>query len=281
MVEDFTTSIDELPLAGGDFLGTLESNMSVNFNITSQTPQGALTVDTSTGAIFIANPALFDYEINTVIQATVEAETSEETAISTITININNVDDIEFYLTNSKQSYIDAAANDWVLITEDEYHTLATTLKEVSKIATSDAYFDLNETIFGANAPATWAHDNGVIIPNNSYVFALKYYSFDDNATGAKVKQSDVSVSDGYSDLGNTLPTHDSGAHYFVMKGNSSATSATGYLAIYSPVSIGFKPFSESMYVGEPGDVNSFDNIDLSNSIIMYQGLSTTLKQWD
>ncbi len=224
---------------------------------------------------------MFNYEINSVIIASVEISNGLNTAMADIIINLNNIDEIEYYLSSSKQSYMDAQNGDWIAITELEYNSLFLALDDVNKVATTDNYYDLNEMTYGANSPSTWANDNGTTMPSDSYVFALKYYAFEDNVTTTKLKQSSTSVSDGYMDLGNPLPLHNSGTNYFILKGNDIPTSDIGYLAIYSFNSIGFKPLAESMYVGEPNDVNTILNVNLSNSILLYQGLSTTLKQWN
>ncbi|WP_299125854.1 hypothetical protein [uncultured Winogradskyella sp.] len=280
VAENFQTIINENPMST-EFLGTIEVNMDAEFYIISQNPQGAIEVDAVNGNITIADETLYDYETNPVIEATVQVSTINEYVESTITINLNDIDDIEFHLTESKQAYKDADAGNWILITENEFNTLVTELNEIRKVATSDVQYNANSTTYGANSPSTWANNNGLTIPENSYVFAIKYNAFEDNNSSTRIKQSISDIAGDYENVGSTLPNHNSGENYFVLKGNTLETSNIGFLSIYSPNKIGFKVNPESIYACEPGEVSFFYNIDLTSSLIMYQGLSTTQKQWD
>ena len=92
-LEGLEVTIDENP-ADGETIGTIQTDegMALNFNITSQTPSGALNIDSGSGEVTVADASLFDFETNPTITATVTAENSENSA--NITINLNNVAEV-------------------------------------------------------------------------------------------------------------------------------------------------------------------------------------------
>ncbi|TCK69303.1 hypothetical protein DFQ05_0824 [Winogradskyella wandonensis] len=90
-LEDLTVTIDENPV-NGQIIGTIEvmGTSSPDFSITSQTPNGALAIDNSSGELSVADATLFDFETNPVITATVSAIGTANTAA--VTVNLNNVE---------------------------------------------------------------------------------------------------------------------------------------------------------------------------------------------
>ena len=90
-LEDLVVTIDENPTVG-QVIGTIQSDTSssLTFSITTQSPTGALSIDTNTGEITVANAMLFDFETNPVITATITADEAVNDA--TITINLNNLE---------------------------------------------------------------------------------------------------------------------------------------------------------------------------------------------
>ncbi len=196
-------------------------------------------------------------------------------------------DKIELTLTTSKSAYQNASNGDWIQITGLEYNLLATVLNSVSKIGTTDDQYNDNSTIFAVGSGSTgitMANDNGVTIPNNSYIFAFKYNVTEDNAGSTKVKISNTSVTEDYVTIGAVLPPHNQGDNYFVLKGSSSATSnSTGYLGVFCLERMGFKELNDPTdYYFNLSDAAMLDvkgNTD--TAVILFQGLSTTEKQWD
>lgn len=93
MLQDLEVTIDENPTSG-QVIGTIQSNSNstLSFNITSQTPNGALEINENTGALTVADPTLFDFETNPTITAIVSANEAQNTA--TVTITINNVSEL-------------------------------------------------------------------------------------------------------------------------------------------------------------------------------------------
>ncbi len=89
--EDFIVSIDENP-TDGQSIGTVQAAGSgtLSFSITSQTPIGALEINTNTGELTVADPNLFDFETNPVITANISVTNAVNTANATVTINLND-----------------------------------------------------------------------------------------------------------------------------------------------------------------------------------------------
>ena len=95
-VQDLMTTIDENP-TNGDVVGTVQTTQTVGgatltFSISSQTPSGALNINTTTGELTIADASLFDYETNSTITATISVTGSVD--IGTTTISLNDIAEI-------------------------------------------------------------------------------------------------------------------------------------------------------------------------------------------
>lgn len=93
--EDLTITIDENPEAQqllGTILGTA-SQGSVVFALSSQSPVGAFEIDGSSGSLFVADQALFDFETNPTLTAEVIVGQAMESAIARITVNLNDIDE--------------------------------------------------------------------------------------------------------------------------------------------------------------------------------------------
>lgn len=92
-VQDLALNIDENP-TNGQIIGTVETDGSgtLSFSIASQTPNGALNVDSSTGELTVADATLFDFETNPIITASISVVGAANTG--TVTINLNNLNEI-------------------------------------------------------------------------------------------------------------------------------------------------------------------------------------------
>ncbi|MEP3837537.1 MAG: cadherin repeat domain-containing protein [Algibacter sp.] len=279
IVKNLVTNFDENPSIN-EVIGTIQatSNYTLSFRITSQTPSGALKINPSTGELSVADPTVFDFETNPIISASISIIDQIDTASSTATININNLDDIASFLSTSETNYLAAADGEWVIIEEAEYNALANNLNDITKVATSDDDYNAYESS-NLNAPTSFtaANNNGLNMPSSSYVFAFKTNNHAVSSTN-KVKQSSTSVSDGFIDLGSVLPANIVGTNCFVLKGSNNPTTDVGYLGIYANKSISFKNVAERHVATGPEDVNTLPNS--ANQIVLYQGLSTTQKQW-
>ncbi len=93
--QDYTTTVDENP-TNGQSLGTVQASgdATLIFSIISQTPAGALSIDASTGELTVADAALFDYETNPTITASISVDNSGNTQTLMTTINLNNVNEL-------------------------------------------------------------------------------------------------------------------------------------------------------------------------------------------
>lgn len=95
-LQDLTATIDENP-ANGQVVGNVLATQTVGgatlaYTINSQTPTGALTINSSTGELAVADATLFDYETNPSITAIVSVNGA--TNNSTITVSLNNINEI-------------------------------------------------------------------------------------------------------------------------------------------------------------------------------------------
>ncbi|MFC5046232.1 hypothetical protein ACFSTE_04320 [Aquimarina hainanensis] len=94
-LQDFTTTIDENPV-NGQSLGVVQvtGGEALIFNITSQTPNGALSINANTGELTVVDATLFDFEINPVITATISVDNSGSMQHLTATINLTNINEV-------------------------------------------------------------------------------------------------------------------------------------------------------------------------------------------
>lgn len=280
-VQNLVKTIDENPISG-DAIGTLQAvgDGALSFAIASQTLAGALNINPGTGAITVANASLFDYETNPVISASISIIDASNSATATATFNLSDVDDIESFLSTSKALYTAAGNGEWVAITEAEYNVLANGLNDVNKVATTDAEYNPTTPLSLASGNLTIVNNNGVTMPANSFIFAIKYWALNDTASGIKVKQSSTNVSSGYSDLGGTFSSNNIGNNYYVIKGNSTSVSNVGYLAIFDPTASDIGSINISSQVMYELSDSSTLSTSNDNALVYYQGLSTTQKQW-
>ena len=93
---DLFASINENPAQGAS-LGRVQataSSGSINFSIVSQSIAGAITINSS-GDVAVANPSLFDFETRQQITATVRVSVGSVSEEITVTITINDVDEVD------------------------------------------------------------------------------------------------------------------------------------------------------------------------------------------
>lgn len=272
----------------GSSLGNLESGLSgdLAFNLTASDLDGALEIDPSTGSIEVKNGRLFDFENQPTFESSITVSNGTEEEQWTLTVRINDIDDIGFWLDDSQTAYESARGGSWVSITATEYAILATEMAGISKVGTTDGLYEQGSTAerFTIYEDLTASNDLSSI-PENSYLFAFKYLANADNIQDTKVKVTQGSVAQGYFDVGSPLPQHGMGEQYFVLKkAGLSTTNSRGFLGVYTQVGLTFDTYGRAAgthYIGE-GDVNT---LDLENGpidkVCIYQGLTTALKQWD
>ncbi|TYA58875.1 cadherin repeat domain-containing protein [Formosa maritima] len=92
---NFTTTIDENPTLNF-VLGTIDgstNNGSVTFSIQSESVDGALFINSSTGVLKVKDESLFDFETNPTITGKVKVANGTTSKLANVTINLNNLDD--------------------------------------------------------------------------------------------------------------------------------------------------------------------------------------------
>jgi len=93
--ENFSAIVDENE-ENETSLGTVSASVNegtLEFSIKSQTPDNAVSIDSSTGELFIADNTAFDYETNTSISGIIEAKVDSQTEDFTFIITINDIQD--------------------------------------------------------------------------------------------------------------------------------------------------------------------------------------------
>jgi len=114
---DFSSEIDENPNQGDliGVVGGLTNKGSVKFEIIEELPAGALSIDSETGELTVADASLFNYEEHPEITADVLVTNGTVSDLAAITIILKDVMEIKVYqgdLTLSTQSEIDTFGNE-------------------------------------------------------------------------------------------------------------------------------------------------------------------------
>lgn len=278
--------VDENPVLG-EAIATVNSKLTgaIQYTIGSVSVDDAVEINTTTGNLTVSNSLAFDYERRTAITGIIVASNGTESEEWVLQVAIRNIDDVEYWLTDSKTAYQSENSGNWVLITEVEYEQLATQLNSISKSGTTDLLYaqGSNSELFETYSGFTASNDLSSI-PEDSYVFAFKYLVLADAVSENKVKVSDGVVTGGYVDLGNSLPVHGQGQHYFVLKGaRQSTTNRRGFLGIYAQngVSYDSQGNAAGTHLFGEGDINELTSTNLLDRVCIYQGLSTPIQQWD
>lgn len=273
-------NIAEYP-SSGDLITTINSSLTGNltYNISFETASQAAIINGN--ELRVGDWLAFDYETNESLFVTIDVSNETTTETLEYRIDITNVDDIWAFLNgDSRTAYENANNGDWVLISESEYNDLANYLAETTRSgATIDQIYN-NSSVENYSGDRTIANDNDTTIPENSYLFAFKYYSWINNVSSSKVKLSLGDSGGLYEDVGTILPTHNDEYNHFVLKGANMPTSSEGFIGMYASGAVGTKVITDSRYKWRNGDVDNLDNSTIG-SVFLHQGLSTTLKQWD
>lgn len=273
-------NVAEYP-SSGEFIATLNSNLEGNlsYSITNQTIDFAVLL--SGNELRVGDWQAFDYETNENLFITIEISNGTETEILEYKIAIQDVDDIWAFLSgNTRTAYEDASPGEWVWITESEYNDLANYLSETTKSGATDSQIFDGGSVQNIGGSRTFANANGHTMPSNHYFFAFKYYSWSSNAASNRVKLSETSAESSFSSVGEILPEHDDGFNHFVLKGVDSKTTSEAHIGMYASVSIGAKNDNSSTYNYGEGNTATLDDT-ATGKVLLQQGLSTTLKQWD
>lgn len=276
-----TVNMTEYPTSG-DLITVINSSLpgTISYSISFETVSQAAIINGN--ELRVGDWLAFDFETNETLFVNVEVSNESEIEVLEYRIEITNVDDIWAFLNgSSRTAYENANNGDWVLVAESEYNDLANYLAATNRSgATVDQIYNNNASIENYLGDRTIANDNDTTIPENSYVFAFKYYSWVNNVNSSKVKLSLGDAGGLYADLGNVLPQHNDEYNHFVLKGATIPTASEAYIGMYASGAIGVKNDNGNNYKWRNGDVDNLDNT-ANGSVFLLQGLSTTLKQWD
>jgi len=204
--------------------------------------------------------------------------------------NAQFIDKLELTLSTSKSVYQNANTGDWIPITQAEYDLLMTNLNNVSKIGIDENLYPNNSlgiSSISNNSGSTFSNETAATIPKNSYVFAIRFYvgtGIFARSKDNKIKISDTSITEEYIDLGNLLPesTPIDREVFYILKGNTFETKIIGYLAINMRGPNGLSIVQDPSYISHRGldDANTLP-FESEGFQVIFQGLSTTEKQWN
>ncbi|NRA93807.1 MAG: hypothetical protein HRU26_14230 [Psychroserpens sp.] len=275
-----TINVEEYP-DSGDFIATIHSNLdgTLTYFISFETASQAIILNGN--ELRVGDWLAFDYETNQELRVTVEITNGTDLETKEYRIAITNVDDIWAFLNgNTRTAYEDASPGEWVWISESEYNDLANNLASTTKSGATDNQMFNGASVQNVGGSRTFANANGNTMPSNDYFFAFKYYSWSSNAASNRVKLSESSNEESFSSVGEILPEHDDGFNHFVLKGVNSRTTAEAYVGLYASVSIGAKSDNSSTYNYGEGNTATLDDTT-TGKVLLQQGLSTSIKQWD
>ncbi|MEW7291197.1 cadherin repeat domain-containing protein [Aquimarina sp. 2304DJ70-9] len=120
--EDFTISINENP-SENQVLGTVKgvtNQGTITFSIVSQSPNNSFSINQSTGELTVLNTENYDFENNSSIIGEVKVANGEIFKTSTITINLNDIDETVFagdIILSSQQEINDFGAKQYTQVT--------------------------------------------------------------------------------------------------------------------------------------------------------------------
>jgi hypothetical protein len=90
---DFSITIDENPTIG-QVIGSVQGSTNegtVTFSITEQIPEGAFSIDASSGELKVADETLFDFETNPTITGTVQVANGAVSENASVEITLNDL----------------------------------------------------------------------------------------------------------------------------------------------------------------------------------------------
>ncbi|WP_161436200.1 hypothetical protein [Poritiphilus flavus] len=282
--------LDENP-ALGVAIDTLSNRIqgAGDFSLAIESHKDAFAIDAVSGIISVNNPLIFDFETNPLITAVISYQLNGENREFELRVRLENKDDILHFLTTSQGLYELAAAGEWIKVTEVEYETLAENLVEIAACGTTKEQYDqsfpdLPDELHQGSF--TIANNNGATIPEGAYLFAFKY-SFNPHVTKINIDDSQLKIStdaidQGYEDFGPPLPLHTFDDAFFLLKGNDNPIAREGFLGMYKDTYVwtNSQLITEEYYYGT-GNVTELDGFVRNQKSFKYQGLATTVKQWD
>ena len=194
-------------------------------------------------------------------------------------------------LSTSKSTFQNANKGEWIAITSEEYYALTTDISNVSRSGMPEPNFSLNNvTGYWSGYPTLTALIGSDVnkVRAGSFVFAFKYIRYESNtASGARVKLSETSETDGYENLGDALPDatgDNSSIHYYVLKveDGTATTSSNSYVGFFCEgkvigFSLGLLPDVSTNWTW--GDISTSGDLDLSQHEVYFQALSKKFEQ--
>lgn len=296
-VEDFVVRMDEEPLQN-QILGKIPftaCNGTVTFSET------ALPFDINNDNELIAKLGAhhhFNHEVNGPftnnshnINITYTGTDTTFTKTIKVSFVLNDIDDIERYLTTSQDAYQKGSTGNWIPVTASEYEVIANSIYGVDRLGLIGKYpnpvphtfhnmwslHDSKETLM--------RNKSSVQVRGFKHLIAVKFVSLTtgDNK-GREIRMSfDSNQDKGHFKVGNVLPNHGRGASHFVLKGCSEQlsnnTSGYGILSLFSGdgsvAVLGDTDLHSSVRVGVKGIKTRTEKHYQDDYLLLLQGLAS------
>lgn len=287
-----TVEFSEYP-GRSSIIANLESSLGgeVTFSISSESVDGAFSVNRTSGLLVTWDPLAFDYEVSPVVTGIVTATNGTESEDFEITVNILDEDDIASFLTVSLASYQAANPGEWIEVTEEEFDDIANNLLEISYVGTPNGAYGSITFLTLPNQTYRYLFDRTIAnqtppMPANEYLFAFRYISGTASSNNTKVKVSLESNTAGFETVGTPLPTHGENEVFFVLKGSEVQFSDPAYIGMFSEGRMGYNLENSTqgncyIRIGDVSTIADSNSAEVLTKLVAYQGLSTPLKQWD
>lgn len=148
-VDDLDVTMAENP-SDGDEIGSVSATSEVgrmSYALIAESPVGAIKLDSSTGELTVRDASLFNFEINPVITATVEADNGPNTENCEVTITLTDVAEIPAVI----GYYRDGGIVFWVH-TDDPHQGMVCSLEDLASFAFWGCWSIFGSTLIdGAN----------------------------------------------------------------------------------------------------------------------------------
>lgn len=205
---------------------------------------------------------------------------AQQPRTSFLEISINNIDDIVAFLSASRDAYLAAQPGQWIKIMAFEYNDMANNLKNITRSGQTEGNYNFNGTTFSGSPDRSISQNNSASLNSSEYLFAFKF-NCRDSGVDTRVKLSETAYTNGFVDVGSSLPFVEFGDNYYVLRSNDSFVQNQGYLAIYCQGPLGYKSVAGTSHYAASGNANMISSLSIGDQAYMYQGLSTNIKQWE
>lgn len=273
--EDITVEIDEHPhpstvIAKIDYTacnGTVE--FSTNNFITNINELGEIRTDYHHNFNFETNNGKQEvvYQLKYTGQDTVFVRAV------TVTFKMRDIDELHYFLSDSKSRYESASKGEWIKVTADEFADVKSNMNGQTCGIRSDDLTTTGQSFLSLKANKLARNGNG--ISSGRFLFGFGYRNLSlEKHTKVEVRASeDANPDKNYIQVGNTLPTHNVGYNYFVLKGGHMFTATHGSVALYGGEHAGVAYYPRSNRTMRVGPTKTKTDQTYADHVVDMQGI--------